>query len=124
MDNVSHVFDYSANGIFISAGAHIYLALNRQFRTTKPYGNCDDLSINNFKSNLYDLIYLSQYDYTPQHWTILGTMLARIKSRFFKHHLKWNLGGQQIYLGPIFSDSPCKVRICGKFSAHFDQHSL
>ena len=38
---------------------------------------------------------------------------------FFKHHLKWNLGGQQVIMGPIFSDSPFKDSESYKFWVHW-----
>ncbi len=37
-----------------------------------------------------------------------------------KNHPYWNLGGQQIYPGPFFSDSSYKNRVPGKFSAQTD----
>ena len=67
-DNVSHVVDYSYDGIFISPGYRTYLALDRQFKTSlwKPYSNCDDLSDGNFKSDLFKLISHSKYSYTQK----------------------------------------------------------
>jgi hypothetical protein len=66
IDNVSRVIDYSFNGIFVSPGLHTYLALDRQFRTNLPYpfSDCENLSMGNFKSDLFDLITESKYDYT------------------------------------------------------------
>ena len=68
IDNISHVIDYSLGGISVSAGTHTYLALNREFKTSlpKPYSNCDDLSTNNFNSDLYNQIIKSKYEYTQQ----------------------------------------------------------
>ena len=68
IDNVSHVIDYSKDGIFISAGTHTYLAVNREFKTSlpKPYSNCDDLSTNSFSSDLYNLISNSKYVYSQK----------------------------------------------------------
>ena len=64
IDNVSQIVDYSHDGLFVSPGLQTYLALDRQFKTSlpKPYSNCEDLS--NFKSDLYDLISQSKYNYT------------------------------------------------------------
>ena len=68
IDNISHVIDYSLGGISVSAGTHTYLALNREFKSSlpKPYSNCDDLSTYSFKSDLYNLILQSKYEYTRQ----------------------------------------------------------
>ena len=68
VDNVSHIIDYGQDGIYVSAGTKAYLALSRQFKSSlpKPYSDCDDLSINHFNSNLYNLIKQSKYDYTQQ----------------------------------------------------------
>ena len=68
IENVSHVNDYANDGIFIPSGSHSYLALNREFKTAlpKPYSECDDLSSNDFSSDLYNLIFYSKYEYTQQ----------------------------------------------------------
>ena len=36
IDNVSHVIDYLDGGIFVSPGMQVYLALDRQFKTSSP----------------------------------------------------------------------------------------
>ena len=68
IENVSHVIDYSNDGIFIPSGSHTYLALNREFKTSlpKPYSECEDLNSNDFSSDLYKLIFYSKYEYTQQ----------------------------------------------------------
>jgi hypothetical protein len=63
IDNISHVIDYSLNGIYVSPGSHTYMSLSRDYRETlpKPYSNCDNLE--SFNSDLYTLIFHSKYEY-------------------------------------------------------------
>jgi hypothetical protein len=68
VDNVSHVIDYSHDGIFIASGFHTYISLERQIKTIlpSPYSDCYDFSTNSFNSDLYNLITNSKYDYTQK----------------------------------------------------------
>ena len=68
IDNVSHVIDYSHDGISVSPVTHTYLALDRQFEyfLPKPYSNCDDLNKHRSQSSLYKLIAQSKYDYSQK----------------------------------------------------------
>jgi hypothetical protein len=61
IDNVSQIVDYSHDGIFIPPGLQTYLALDRQFKTSLATVK---MSPCNFKSDLYDLISQSKYNYT------------------------------------------------------------
>jgi hypothetical protein len=70
IDNVSHVIDHIKDGIFVSPGTSMNVAVNREFKTIlpKPYSEClivdsHDKSTN-FNSDLYQLIKQSPYDYT------------------------------------------------------------
>jgi len=69
IDNVSHIIDYMQDGIFVPAGSHTFMSLNRQYKSSlpKPYSECEDLSSNNFNSDLYNLIANSKYAYTQQY---------------------------------------------------------
>ena len=46
--------------------------------------------------------------------------LFDLRVNICKNHPYWNLGGQQIVSGPLFSDFSYKNRVTGKFSAQTD----
>jgi len=70
IDNVSHVIDHIKDGIFVSPGTSVHVAVNRVFKKMLPYpysecliGDSDDKPTS-FNSDLYQLIKNSPYDYT------------------------------------------------------------
>ncbi len=54
IDNISHVVDYSHDGIFIAPGFQTYISLERQIKTIlpQPYSDCYDFNTKSFNSDL------------------------------------------------------------------------
>ncbi len=72
VENGSYMSDDKLEGVFLSPGQSQAISIDRNFNfyLPKPYSNCDIANQNSqesmFNSNLFELIYHSNYEYTQQ----------------------------------------------------------